>query len=235
MSLGKTPYQIFRDNAWVFIGQFALWFAGLVALFAVLGLVPDSFMGAVPGEQLVKDTYSNFVSWVSGGPESDDDGKTRLVTDEDSIPVVNKESITRIRATSVGINAPIMHPVSTDVTMLDNALKNGAVYYPGSGTPNAGNIFIFGHSTNWAIVQNQAYKTFNNLDKLKVGEEIFLDTDTVSFVYRVDSVRLVDADEAFVNFDSNTPKLTISTCNTFGEKQERHVVEATLVATMQRN
>jgi LPXTG-site transpeptidase (sortase) family protein len=236
MSLGKTPYQILKENVWTFVGQFALWFGVLVAGMTVLGLVPDAFMGAVPGERLVKETYSGFMSWVTG--DTDDSDKQPAVRteakQEDRFPGVTSTDVIRIRAPKVDIDAPIMHPVSTDVTMLDNALKNGAVYYPGSGTPNSGNIFIFGHSTNWAVVQNQAYKTFNGLKDLQKGDEMYLDTDDTTFVYRVDSIVLADADDAFVTFDSSVPKLTVSTCNTFGEKQERHIVEATLVATETR-
>jgi LPXTG-site transpeptidase (sortase) family protein len=236
MALGKTPYQIFKDNVWTFVGQFALWFGILVAGMTVMGFVPDAFIGAVPGERFVKETYSGFVSWVTGeGKDSNKTSAARVeAKQEDRFPGVTANDIKRIRTSRVDIDAPIMHPVSTDVTMLDNALRNGAVYYPGSGTPNAGNIFIFGHSSNWAVVQNEAYKTFNGLEDLKEGDEIYLDTADMTFVYRVDSVVMADANDAFVTFDTSVPKLTVSTCNTFGAKEDRHIVEATLVATETR-
>lgn len=132
----------------------------------------------------------------------------------------------RIIISKVGIDAQIIQPNSINVTILDQALQKGAVYYPGSGTIEQGNIFVFGHSTNWAVVQNQAYKTFNGLEKLQIGDEIYLEAGGQNYLYKVQSVKMVNADNALVEFDNSGRKLTISTCNTFGQKQERWVVEA---------
>ena len=133
---------------------------------------------------------------------------------------------TRITIAAIGVNSVITHPASADVATLDEYLKQGAVYYPGSGTIEQGNIFLFGHSTNWKVVNNQAYKTFNGLDKLKTGDEIILKADNKEYIYVVDKVTLADDNEALVNFTNTGRKLTISTCNTFGAKQERWVVES---------
>jgi LPXTG-site transpeptidase (sortase) family protein len=132
----------------------------------------------------------------------------------------------RIVIKSIGVDARIFQPYSVNVAVLDETLKKGAVYYPGSGTVEQGNIFVFGHSTNWPIVQNQAYKTFNGLEKLQIGEEIILEANNEIFKYKVKSVQLADANNSLVEFDNSGRKLTISTCNTFGQKQERWVVVA---------
>ena len=241
MAIGKTPYQILKENAMKFVAQFALWFAVLVAVFAALGFIPESIFGGLPGERWVKERYSDVISWVTGTERSASSNAPRGNSRVDgslaalvaNIPEsdLSSTAITRIRAPKVGIDVAISHPDSVDVATLDAALKYGAVYYPGSGSPAAGNAFIFGHSTNWAVVRNEAYRAFNGLKELNAGDEIILETAHFEFVYHVDSVTLVDAEEALVYFDSDRPKLTVSTCNTFGEKQERHVAEATLVAT----
>ena len=89
------------------------------------------------------------------------------------------------------------------------------------------NIFIFGHSaTNFPLVQNPAFKVFNNLEKLEKGDKIILSSGNDDFIYLVEDVQLKDADETIVRFDDSRRRLTISTCNTFGQKQERWVVEA---------
>jgi sortase A len=239
MAVGKSAFEILKENYTSFIGQFTLWFAGLVALFAAFGFIPESLIGSIPGEQWAKDRYSDVISWVTGvsdapadrptaPPGRIDDSVAGILTNVPRAELA-AGAIARIRAPKVGIDVTVNHPTSVDVASLDESLKNGAVYYPGSGTPASGNVFIFGHSTNWAVVRNEAYRAFNGLEKLVAGDEIILETAEYDFVYRVDSVELVDADSALVYFDSTTPKLTVSTCNTFGEKQERHVAEATLV------
>lgn len=133
---------------------------------------------------------------------------------------------TFISIPSIGVRSSILQPESPRVDVLDEALKKGAVYYPGSGTIEQGNIFLFGHSTNWAIVQNQAYKTFNDLDKLRVGEEIYLTAGGKTYVYEVETVSHVDANTAFVDLSRPGRRLTISTCDTFGAQSDRWVVDA---------
>jgi LPXTG-site transpeptidase (sortase) family protein len=132
----------------------------------------------------------------------------------------------RIVIKKIGVDAKVLQPNSVNVATLDEALKSGAVYYPGSGSVEQGNIFIFGHSTNWPVVQNQAYKTFNGLDKLASGDLITLSAGDKNFSYKVTSVELADSNNVLVKFDNSGQTLTLSTCNTFGEKQERWVVVA---------
>jgi LPXTG-site transpeptidase (sortase) family protein len=135
----------------------------------------------------------------------------------------------RITIDKVGIDSVIEQPVFRDVTTLDHALSSGAVHYPGSGTIEQGNIFLFGHSTGFSVVNNQAYKTFNGLNKLEEGDLITLEADGQDYEYRVENVYLADDSNVLVEFDSSQRRLTISTCNTFGQKQERWVVEAEFV------
>lgn len=138
------------------------------------------------------------------------------------------ESPTRIVIEKIGVDSTVSNPNSTKVSVLDEYLKKGAVRYPGSGLIGSGNMFIFGHSTSLKTVNNQAYKTFNNLRNLKIGDDIKVYGEFKVYTYRVSSVVLVDEKQALVKFD-NKNKLTLSTCNTFGEKSERYVVEADFV------
>jgi LPXTG-site transpeptidase (sortase) family protein len=132
----------------------------------------------------------------------------------------------RISIDKIGVDSVVELPNSPNINILDQSLEKGAVHYPGSGTIEKGNIFIFGHSTNWKIVKNPSYKTFNNLHKLVSGDEIKLEANGEEYIYVVDTVTLVNESEALVDLDTTEQKLTISTCNSFGEKQERWVVEA---------
>ena len=48
-------------------------------------------------------------------------------------------------------------------------------------------------------------------------------------LYIVETIRLVDADEALVELSRTGKKLTLSTCNSFGAPGERYIVEASFV------
>lgn len=132
----------------------------------------------------------------------------------------------RLEIPEIGLDVDVYVPAAVDVASLDAELAKGAVYYPGSGVLEGGNVFIFGHSTNWPVVRNQAFKTFNGLDKLVPGDRIYAYADGERHQYRVTSVRIAPDSEVIVRFDGGGRKLTLSTCNTFGLKEERVVVEA---------
>lgn len=144
-----------------------------------------------------------------------------------SIPETKQVKPIHITIASVGINTTVEEPASREIIVLDNALLKGAVYYPGSGGLNGGNALIFGHSTGLSVVHNQAFKTFNNLKNIKAGDEISVTGDDGEvYVYKALSVELVNQSEELVEFNTAKNMITLSTCNTFGQKQERHVVKA---------
>jgi LPXTG-site transpeptidase (sortase) family protein len=189
-------------------------FCGLAYLvLAVLGFLPASLnvftpMRAEPAAEVKDDSYE-----LPEAPVDARGSETSTVPSLVSIP-------------KIGVEAEIHVPPSIDVETLDRLLSLGAVYYPGSGVVERGNVFIFGHSSNWAIVKNQAYKTFNNLEDLVPGDLIYLSGEGWEAAYEVESVRVAPDSEVLVSFSGSEPRLTLSTCNTFGLKEERIVVEA---------
>ncbi|MEK7578914.1 MAG: sortase, partial [Patescibacteria group bacterium] len=117
-----------------------------------------------------------------------------------------------------------------DLPVLDAALLKGVVHYPGSGNLNdVRNVFLFGHSTGFRVVQNEAFKVFNNLKELETNDLIRAQSATHEYVYRVITVELANAEEVEVDFRSNVRMLTLSTCNAFGAKEERYIVRAEFV------
>ena len=148
----------------------------------------------------------------------------KILGGDDSPSVYTRPN--RVYIPSVDIDTVVTQPENSNVSVLDQFLQKGAVHYPGSGTVESGNMFIFGHSTNWAVVRNQAYKTFNGLENLQKGDEIFVESGGETYAYEVEYVELVDENEALIDLSGNSKRLTISTCNSFGEKQERWVAHA---------
>lgn len=172
----------------------------------VLGFAPKEFQN----EERTISVDKNIFQIVGENKKIDD---TNLIPQKIEIP-------------KIGVSSIVQTPKSIDVSTLDTALAKGAVYYPGSGTLQEGNMFLFGHSTNWKVVNNQAYKTFNDLDKLVKGDEINITSGDKKYIYLVTTVRRAAQDDVLVEFDKGTRMLTISTCDTFGKKQDRWVVEA---------
>ncbi|MES2436693.1 MAG: sortase [Patescibacteria group bacterium] len=136
---------------------------------------------------------------------------------------------TYISISKIGVSTAVVNPTSTNNDVLNQNLLKGAVRYPGSGTLEQGNMFIMGHSSGLKVVNNKAYKAFNGLKNLSFGDSIVVTSGGKTAVYAVSSVSLVDSDEGFVNLKTNTHMLTLVTCNVFGEKEERFLVEATFV------
>lgn len=137
---------------------------------------------------------------------------------------------TKISAPSIGLETDVIFPDSTEISVLDNALLDGVVYYPDSGyLGKNSNIFLFGHSSFLPIVRNQNFRIFNGIKDLKVGDIVTLEKDNESFEYRVISNRLVKDHEVRIEFSADEPKLTLATCHSFGEKEDRYLVEAILI------
>lgn len=136
---------------------------------------------------------------------------------------------------SIGVNTVIRNPMSDSISTLDYELTKGVVRYPGSGNVGSGNMFIFGHSTSFSVVQNKAYKVFNDIHTLNAGDEISviaIDSKTSArktFIYKVRDVTKVNKDETLIKFDTKNNMLTLSTCNSFGSKSDRYVVQADFV------
>lgn len=193
----------------VVIGAFAVTFSVLY----IFGWVPASFKPA--SDLPIISVEDAVLTNISGNFSDQNQALTQTRPDRVVIP-------------KIGVDSDIGQPNTQDVAILDQYLMQGAVHYPGSGTIEAGNIFIFGHSTGYRVVQNQAYKTFNNLEDLKRGDEIILEADGREYIYEVQGVKLVDENQALVSFEASNQMLTITTCNTFGAKSERWVVEAIL-------
>ncbi|MBP6975103.1 MAG: sortase [Candidatus Pacebacteria bacterium] len=153
---------------------------------------------------------------------SSDNSETVLSTDTYTKP-------SRVVIPGVGIDSVVLQPNSPDISVLDSALEKGAVYYPGSGVIEQGNIFLFGHSSSLPVVVNQAYKTFSGIEKSRIGDEIILyDRNGKKYTYEIERVYQANAETAFIDLSRSGQRLTISTCNSFGSKSDRWVVDAIL-------
>lgn len=124
----------------------------------------------------------------------------------------------------------ILNPETSDVAALDTALLSGVVRHPDSADfKNTGTILILGHSSYLPVVNNKNFQAFNGIQKLVWGDTIRLQSGDTEYVYAVDRVYEAKASDAEVAIQNGVAKLTLATCNSFGTKDDRFVVEATLV------
>ena len=126
----------------------------------------------------------------------------------------------------------IQNPKGRAVAELDKALLTGAVRHPDSADfKNTGNMFLFGHSSYLPHVFNKNFQAFNDIQKLVWGDIIRVQSSDTEYRYRVNNVYKTKAGDAEVTLDHARAKLTLVTCNSFGSKDERFVVEAELFET----
>ncbi|MES2986036.1 MAG: sortase [Patescibacteria group bacterium] len=150
---------------------------------------------------------------------------------KETIPVapLPTEAPQYLEVPSLGIKTKIESPETTSVAVLDAALQRSAVYYQGSGTPGNRNMLIFGHSTGFSVVRNQAYKVFNTIKTAKAGEVIYVRTASGVHTYKVREVKRVSKYNTWIDFDSTKPMLTLATCDSFGKASDRWVLQADYV------
>lgn len=210
-------FDFFKDGR----TKFVLYFSGIF-LATFLGLY---LIGLVPSEINQSENVGFFDSLelqtleaVSSNPTYTDNSQ--------GIVKITGESPIRIYVPQVGIDTKVLNPDTKDIVILDQYLKQGAVRYPDSALLGTGNVFLFGHSSNWEVVKNPAYKALNGIENLKEGDPIYVDSENYRYTYITKNVELVTADEAFVDFGGTENMLTLSTCNTFGQKQDRYVAQA---------
>lgn len=126
----------------------------------------------------------------------------------------------------------VLNPQSREIDDLDEALLSGAVRHPDSATfSEAGNIFILAHSSYLPNVLNKNFQAFNGIQQLAWGDTIRVQSADTEYVYRVQKVYEAKASEVFVPHTPGEARLTLATCNSFGSKDDRYMVEAELVTS----
>lgn len=127
----------------------------------------------------------------------------------------------------------VLNPTTTDITTLDQDLLSGVVRYPESADlTEKGNMLIFGHSSYLPNVFNKNFQAFNDIQKLTWGDKIRVYSDDTEYVYRVEKVYQAKATELTVPETPGESRLTLATCNVLGAKEDRYIVEASLLETL---
>lgn len=113
-------------------------------------------------------------------------------------------------------------------------LSKNLIQYPGTALPGKrGNSVIFGHSVLPIFFNPKEYiSIFSTLPTLKIGDDIFVNYDNVSFTYRVESVfEVYPTDIQVLQQDNSDSFLTLVTCVPPGDprKPKRLIIRARVV------
>lgn len=113
-----------------------------------------------------------------------------------------------------------------------NELKKWVVRYPGTAHPGeAGNVFIFGHSSNYPWIQSEYNDVFALIDTLAIGDEIIVYYNQQTFIYRITDRSIVkpwDTDVLAAR-DSSKKEISLMTCWPVGTALERYIIFGELV------
>ena len=128
------------------------------------------------------------------------------------------DALTRIKIDAIGVDVVVVEGTT------NSALRAGAGHYPATPLPcEPGNVAIAGHRTTYG-------KPFHNLDLLKPGDTIVLETPIGSCTYKmVKPPFVVLPSETHIVDATPVPMLTLTTCHPKGSARQRLVVQAELV------
>ncbi len=131
---------------------------------------------------------------------------------------------------SLGIKAPIIYVSEKGEPVYQEALKNGVVHFPGTAeVGQLGNVYIFGHSSDYFWSQGKYKTVFALLPRIKKGAEIWVsDAKGVQFKYIVTDSFVASANDVkFLDQQGNTKKLlTLQTSWPIGTALKRWIVRA---------
>ena len=204
---GKPPAAVFLSAAIV------IFFLALLAADSV-GFVPSYIDDINPAGNYGKIALSNL-------PQ----------LGEEQSPAALPE---RIAISAIGMDLPLQNPATKDIDALTEVLKAGPARYVDSARlGEKGNMLLFGHSSQLPIVRNRMYKAFNNISDLREGDSISVYGGGNEYIYSVKSVREGDAKKDVIDLSREKgARLTLVTCNTFGEKSARWIVEAEFIGSL---
>jgi sortase A len=129
------------------------------------------------------------------------------------------DSLTRIVIPAIEVDVVVVEGTTA------SALRAGAGHYPETPLPcEVGNVAIAGHRTTYG-------RPFHNVDRLKPGNTIRLETPIGTCTYEV-TQQPFPVSPSDMQVVANTPDeatLTLTTCHPKGSARQRLIIKATLV------
>jgi sortase A len=174
---------------------------------------------------------------IRGAPQQPQPVLPQLPLDQQAPPAkIGPPNLLTI--SSLAIKAPIQYPPDNREETFQRFLQDGVAHYPGTARPGQlGNVYIFGHSSDFTWSKGDYKTVFALLPKIKVGDSITLtDERGVEFTYKVTSTAVVGAkDTSVLDQRGNKQRLlTLQTSYPIGTALKRFVAVAELEGPAKR-
>ena len=139
------------------------------------------------------------------------------------------DALTRIKIPALGVDTVVVEGTTP------SALRAGAGHYPQTPLPcDAGNVAIAGHRTTYG-------KPFANIDQLKPGDSIILETPIGTCTYEVSKAPrpnpdlaaayvVAPTDFSVIAQDPSKSELTLTSCHPKGSAAQRIIIRAEKVS-----
>jgi sortase A len=142
--------------------------------------------------------------------------KTATVTQDLPLPAEG-DPIAKIKIPSIGVNRTVVSGVAL------SQLKRGPGHYPETPLPGQkGNVAIAGHRTTYG-------QPFHNIDKVKVGDQIVVETLQGTFIYEATETIIVKPSQVEILEDKGDNRITLIACHPKYSAKERIIVIGKLV------
>lgn len=134
---------------------------------------------------------------------------------------------TEIQIPKINVDAPVQYEPSSAEWKIQIALRDGPDHYGATALPGqAGNAVIIGHSSEVPWAPGKYKFVFTMLDKLSVGDRIYVNYKGTRYIYRVSGSKVIQPTDMSVLAPTKTPQLTLITCTPVGTSKNRLVVTA---------
>lgn len=170
------------------------------------------------------------------------------VQDDDAGPAASAAELTSVTAQEVVQSEsdktlyPV-YPVEGDLigSLTIPALKRELPIFQGTGEPELKkgvghfNQSVLPGEEDNCVLSGHRETVFRQLDILKSGDQLIVQTSAGTFTYEVTGTRIVDKDDKTVIVPTEQAVLTLTTCypfNTPGYFPERYIVSAILIETI---
>ena len=140
--------------------------------------------------------------------------------------------VEKLPAPTVNDNRIVIPKIGVDIHYAPGAaaLNAGAEWrYPDRGNPDrGGNFIIAAHRLSiQPTPQSTVEKSpFYNIDKLAIGDKIIIDYVGTRYAYDIDQIFNVTPNQVEIEAPSDTPKLTLYSCDLTGSATGRVVIVA---------
>lgn len=133
-----------------------------------------------------------------------------------------KPAVNILKVSAMRVNSAVLEGKSS------GTLDKGLWRIPGTSTPDkGGNTVISAHRWKWGPSSG---KSFYDINKVSVGDQIELTWQGKLYVYKVSNIQTVTPDKVEILSNTAQPKLTLFSCAPLFSSKYRLVVEADLIS-----